>query len=154
MKSIIRSVAVKIGSCTAVPMLGDYPLRAGNFFTLKMYDGEWAWVQNISAEDFEEICKRKKLYSVSVLYLPEHKKCFIIDTRIPWDWYRYYEKIDSSVPLLVSYTGADEDTDPIITCPYMPEFITIDHGITQEDYYDENENSYQLKMEFSFKNEN
>lgn len=90
MESIIRRVAVQVGAQTLMAVLGDSPIRDGNKFTLKMYDGKWAWVQNISAEDFEEICKREKLYSVVALYLPEHNACFIIDDRIPWDWYREY----------------------------------------------------------------
>ena len=140
MESIIRRVAAQIGQQELVGVLGDYPLRRGNKFTLKMCDGKWAWVQNISAEDFEEICKREKLYSVFTLYLPEHNACFIIDDRIPWNWYRYYERFNSSA-ILASYTGTEEDTDPIITCPYIPVFFT--------EFSDDNNTSVQ-QLEIKF----
>ena len=104
MESIIRRVAVQVGVQTLMAVWGDHPIRSGNRFTLKMYDGKWAWVQNISVEDFVEICKIKKLYSVVALYLPEHNACFVIDDRIPWEWYR------ECVPRNLSDTPENEET--------------------------------------------
>lgn len=88
MESIICRVGAQVGMQTLMAALGEHPLGFGNKFTLKMEDGTWAWVQNISQEDFSEICKRKRIYSVYVLYLVDTDKCLVVDDRIPLDWYR------------------------------------------------------------------
>lgn len=144
MESIIRRVAVQVGTQTLMAVWGDHPIRRGNRFTLKMYDGNWAWVQNISVEDFEEICKREKLYSVVALYLPEHNACFIIDDRIPWEWYREYvprelpDNLENGETILL-YKSRRSTERSIIYCPYDLHTAFLE---------DENTSVQQLEIKF------
>lgn len=92
MDSIVRRVGTKVcGSTTDLLVLSsskeEYPLFGwGNRFSLKMVDGNSANVLNMFLENFEEICERKQLTTIEVLYLPEHRSCFVVDSRVPRDW--------------------------------------------------------------------
>lgn len=82
--SIIRTVGTEMGIQTLLGVVTNkYPIRWGNDFTLKMHDNKTAWVKNISAEDFKEICERENILAVEVLYFPDEGTCFVIDARIP-----------------------------------------------------------------------
>ena len=144
MESIIRRVAVQVGVQTLMSVWGEHPIRRGNQFTLKMHDGKWAWVQNISVEDFQELCKRKKLYAVVVLYLPEHNKCFVIDDRIPCDWYREYvprklpDNPENEKTVLV-YKSKTFTEQGFFNCPYDLHTTFVE---------DENTSVHQLEINF------
>lgn len=90
--STTKRVGTKVYQSTYMGMViragVQYPLNEGNFFTLRMSENTEAWVQNISAEDFEEICDRLKLTTVTVIHLPDEECCFIADSRIPTTWLR------------------------------------------------------------------
>jgi hypothetical protein len=64
----------------------ESPYREGNGFSLQSPYGKELFIQNISYEDFEEICRRKNLYNVEVLV--DGDRCYVIDSRIPRDWFR------------------------------------------------------------------
>jgi len=119
----------------------EYPIRSGNRFTLTMHDGNNARVQNMSAEDFTEICKRKKLYSVEVLYIPDERICYVIDGVIPRDWftvcemgnYTYAFDLADGNDCTMTYKGKVKWDEGIINAPYVLECFTAEE-ITKDDY--------------------
>lgn len=85
MAKIFRVGSKVCGSSLMAVVDKNFPLGWGNGFSLKTPEGETLSILNMSCEDFEEICKRKKLYNVEVLV--DDDRCYIIDSRIPRDWF-------------------------------------------------------------------
>lgn len=126
MESIIRMVATKINCSTYMGSLGEFPRPCGNYFTLKMHDDKYAWVQNITAENLEEICKRKNIHSIEILYLPKENKCFVIDDRIPRNWFRTYDT--------KQHPEEDYDKTGYFYMPYIPKFKNFTFSKDGEKY--------------------
>jgi len=130
----IQRVGTKIYGQTLMAVVGnDFPHNFGNYFSLRMQNGSHATVQNISAEDFEEICKLKNLITVEVLHFVDTDYCYVIDSRIPRSWFREVPNNDKKEHhptgddhAIVGYTGKVTYNAGVIIAPHIPDFKDTD----------------------------